>query len=315
MEIQTKRVPLVTLSKKVIEQINFMHHQAPMSIEWSGVLIFTDSGDLDENMIPSKINVIDLVPMDIGTSSYTEFNMACPQMTSYIMDNIDKEYKTGLIHTHHSMKAYFSGTDLDELRTNAKAYQYYLSLIVNYKHDIVAKIGVQSKTIQTTITDNFVYTSKGFMSQGIKEVKKEFYSCEEHDCKVVKEGEIDENFVNLFNLMQDEIERKKNVKIKNASMYSKENIDAYARGYDNQKWKWGEEPIIKKPLFKNPFSNDVSWSPSQLLIDMEEDINNAVEIEKADFEYARELFEQDSNEFIKNSELKEVLADLFKVYK
>lgn len=42
---------------------------------------------------------------------------------------------TNLIHSHHNMTCFFSGTDMSELHDNAPNHNYYLSLIVNYKED------------------------------------------------------------------------------------------------------------------------------------------------------------------------------------
>jgi hypothetical protein len=53
-------------------------------------------------------------------------------------------WKTGHIHTHHDMKAYFSGTDMSELNDNVDKHNYYLSLIVNFAGQYDAKVAFLS---------------------------------------------------------------------------------------------------------------------------------------------------------------------------
>jgi hypothetical protein len=53
------------------------------------------------------------------------------------------------------MKAFFSGTDNDELKINAPNYNYYLSLIVNNNMEMVAKVAMFGKADQSiTIKNN-----------------------------------------------------------------------------------------------------------------------------------------------------------------
>lgn len=57
-----------------------------------------------------------------------------------------KSLQDNNVMSHHSMSAYFSSTDTDELVTNCKHYNYYISLIVNFQNAFVAKIAIPSKT-------------------------------------------------------------------------------------------------------------------------------------------------------------------------
>jgi len=79
--------------------------------------------------------------MGIGTHSYTESE----NHSDDIINMVDRvpaymENRYGLIHTHHTMDTFFSGTDIQELHDNAANYSYYLSLIVNIKEKYSAKI-------------------------------------------------------------------------------------------------------------------------------------------------------------------------------
>ena len=50
------------------------------------------------------------------------------------------------------MQSFFSGTDTEELLTNADKYYYYLSLIVNFDGNYCAKIAFPSETSEQVIT-------------------------------------------------------------------------------------------------------------------------------------------------------------------
>lgn len=47
---------------------------------------------------------------------------------------------TKLIHSHNTMKVFFSGTDMAELEDNSPSHNFYLSLIVNNAMDFTAKV-------------------------------------------------------------------------------------------------------------------------------------------------------------------------------
>ena len=84
----------------------------------------------------------DVFPMDIGNGVYTEYTFDANIMKAYDENPELMDCKIGHIHSHHSMATFFSGTDTDELRTNATNYNYYLSLIVNNKMEMTAKLAI-----------------------------------------------------------------------------------------------------------------------------------------------------------------------------
>lgn len=111
-----------------------------VSREWSGILIFKET---EEN----SLKAFDLIPMDIGSGAYTSYDFVTGNssaLVSYMNANekfIDEGWRIGLIHSHHNMDVFFSGTDDAELNDNSKYHKYYLSLIVNNRGDFKAKIG------------------------------------------------------------------------------------------------------------------------------------------------------------------------------
>lgn len=104
---------------------------------------------------PSKlvIEAFDFRLMDIGTSGYTEYETDAELgMFMFENDYVDT-IKMGHCHSHHNMQAYFSGTDNDELLTNAPNHNVYLSLIVNNKMENVARIAyVVSSEVEGSVT-------------------------------------------------------------------------------------------------------------------------------------------------------------------
>ena len=124
------------------------------NVEWSGLLFYQPIGDI-KDLSTFKIIAKDVYLMDIGTSSYTEYSFNESIMNFYDKFPEAMNYKIAHIHSHNSMNSFFSSTDDDELKDNAKNYNYYLSLIVNNKMDMVAKLAMAGKSTQIlTLKDN-----------------------------------------------------------------------------------------------------------------------------------------------------------------
>lgn len=124
------------------------------NVEWSGLLFYQPIGDI-KDLSTFKIIAKDVYLMDIGTSSYTEYSFNESIMNFYDKFPEAMNYKIAHIHSHNSMNSFFSSTDNDELKDNAKNYNYYLSLIVNNKMDMVAKLAMAGKSTQIlTLKDN-----------------------------------------------------------------------------------------------------------------------------------------------------------------
>jgi len=113
------------------------------SVEWSGVLFYSFKGSLHDKTM--EIELVDIFPMDKGSSTATHFDYTDPAYLQFMANNIDlfSTCRTGLIHSHWDMNSYFSNTDDEELIDNAASYPMYLSVVVNNKMDIVAKLAQQ----------------------------------------------------------------------------------------------------------------------------------------------------------------------------
>lgn len=137
------------LTKDIIDQIDFLHDKVG-GIEWCGILFYRHiEGDISK---PSTLvlQAEHLYLMDIGSEAYTEADIdmdAVLEMDEVIPDV--RNLKKGLIHTHHNMRAFFSGTDMSELHDSTPFHNYYLSLIVNFSGEYVAKVAYLAKKTST----------------------------------------------------------------------------------------------------------------------------------------------------------------------
>ena len=190
-ELMMSNTPTVVLSKDLQNQIVQNHGSLPKNTEWSGTLIFRElSGSLlsPDNF---KIKAEALWLQDIGSHSYTDFE---PDMEG-VFDMMDQfpgledgteetpnTLRTGLIHTHHHMDTFFSGTDQSELHDNADSFVYYLSLIVNYDGRWCARIATVVEEKASISIKNATGTEDSVNLVGTKKL-----AC--YDCNVVLEEE------------------------------------------------------------------------------------------------------------------------------
>lgn len=138
----------------IISQITYLHSSIGKT-EWSGILLYdVISGNPSE---PSEfvLKAKHIFLMDIGNSIYTEYETDGDIVDIY--DNIEEamNLKIGHIHTHHNESAFFSGTDMNELMQNVDKHNYYLSFVVNFSGNYIAKVAFLSEK-QTTSWMSFV---------------------------------------------------------------------------------------------------------------------------------------------------------------
>lgn len=147
---QQKQFPLI-ISEKLEKKIRVLCNKFP-STEWSGQLFYTYTGSFKEGNI--KFVAEDLLFMDTGDSTTTEFYLDEGNAACYIADHKLWNCQIGLIHSHHNMKAFFSGQDSEMLKQEGLARNHFLSLVVNNKGEYVARITIKETykhTIQTVL--------------------------------------------------------------------------------------------------------------------------------------------------------------------
>lgn len=105
--------------------------------EWSGTLFYTAEGSFADGSFTAICK--DIYVSDIGTCGYTEFDHTADIVTYADGHDLLDCYQA-LIHSHHSMAAWFSGTDNHTLIEEGMSMPHFLSLIVNNSGDYVAKI-------------------------------------------------------------------------------------------------------------------------------------------------------------------------------
>lgn len=131
--------------------------------------------------------------MDLGSAAYTEFEFDPEELIDlYEEKEYLMEWRCGLIHSHHHMQTFFSGTDQDELHEKA-VNGLYLSLIVNNHLVPTAKLAwggiVKHKRKATWVWGMF--SAKG------KEL-------EEEETEVVYEVELDIEYASdVYNEMSE----------------------------------------------------------------------------------------------------------------
>lgn len=192
----------VTVTEGMINKIRYICGEFP-SKEWSGVLFYDIKGSLKKpNLI--EIKAFDFYPLDLGSASYTEFEYS-PDFAAYIARNpLLMDHQMGLIHSHNNMGVFFSGTDTATLQEQAPLYKKFLSIIVNNRMDIVAKLAVYTESditnnteiISTTNYQDIDYTNKKINNNS--KTTKTFKEKEVwvYDCDIIKEGKetVDEEF-------------------------------------------------------------------------------------------------------------------------
>lgn len=200
---------------KVERKIRFAC-QRVWNTEWSGTLFFTYKGSFENNDL--VIRCVDIYIMDIGTQTYTEFDMN-PDVIAYMCENPELlDCQLGLIHSHNNMSTFFSGTDTATLKEEGRDRNNFVSLIVNNEGTYTAAITRKVKRY-SQIKDTLVYE---FFGEGEKQDKKEYTQngVEEIEwfyLNIVKEGntlsfqDMDTRF--------EEIKKRKAEKVKESKTY------------------------------------------------------------------------------------------------
>lgn len=144
-EIMLKEKPTLQISPDLLAQITY-NHLANKGTEWSGFLFYekVEGSIKDPGNLVLRAN--DMYLLDVGSPTYTSFEVDGDTLIDMAetYPNFD-DCKKGLIHTHHNMNCFFSGTDSDELQENADKHVYYLSLIVNNTGPWCARIAIVAK--------------------------------------------------------------------------------------------------------------------------------------------------------------------------
>jgi hypothetical protein len=144
--ITLKGEPVVFLSEQVWDKIKYLCRHIN-TVEWSGCIFYKFLSDkpILSNVTTLDIEVVDIIPLDKGTTGFTEYNFDS-RVVSYMTEMDYFDLKIGHCHSHHDMKTFFSGTDMSELNDNSEFIKPYLSLIVNNHHTFSCKLAFRVET-------------------------------------------------------------------------------------------------------------------------------------------------------------------------
>jgi hypothetical protein len=233
---------------EVLHQIQYLCRLIS-KVEWSGALFYTTEGSIED---PStfKITLKTILPLDMGSQAYTEYNLD-DRFMDFIEEDFEERctWKLGHIHSHNSMAVFFSGTDMAELNDNAPAHNFYLSLIVNNAMDFMAKvafIGEAKRDIKQV-----PYTAKNVQGQDYIIEKQDFevnlqklfiYDCE-IDAPLIK-AEVDAQFAEqVAKIMEPK-------PVKTFAKFSPDTQTQFGKGWarkEEKKDKFWDTPV-KKPF-------------------------------------------------------------------
>ena len=249
--------------------------QKVWNTEWSGTLFFTHEGSFENNDL--VIRCVDIYIMDIGTQSYTEFDMN-PDVIAYMTEHSELlDCQMGLIHSHNNMSTFFSGTDTATLKEEGRDRNNFVSLIVNNAGSYTAAITrrIKSKQVMESV-------SYEFFGDGEKQDTKKYVSdadeIEWFYLKIEKEGE-NYSFPDMAARLE-EIKKAKAEKAKKAQtpVYSSGYKPVIANSYDTKagpanlvKKEDSKPEVVQPTLFDNaddlPFDDNYSLPYGQVTFD------------------------------------------------
>ena len=117
--------------------------------EWSGTLFYVVKGTFEDGSL--EITCKDFYVSDIGSGTYTEFDHKADIVT-YMCEKGLLDCYSGLIHSHNSFSAFFSGTDISTLKEQGMDMPHFLSLIVNNAGQYTARITRRITTVERKVT-------------------------------------------------------------------------------------------------------------------------------------------------------------------
>lgn len=152
------------ITKNLASQIEVLHSQCPENKEWSGLLLIKILEGSLEDLPNLKISCEQLYLMDFGDATFTSFEAGEDWLKFYELfpqvDPIENPnshpWYVGKIHSHHQMQSFHSQTDTQDLVENAPKFPFFLSLVVNYKCQPFAEIGVAGEIKETRTLKNII---------------------------------------------------------------------------------------------------------------------------------------------------------------
>lgn len=143
-----------------------------------GIFIYETEGEFPEDFI---IKGIDVIPTAYGEPSEVGENTNIDVMTK-VLDLEYEEYSRGLIHSHCNMGTGFSSTDTNQVQKAASKLPYYLSVVVNNRLEITAKVAIKSTEEYTGFS--YFKNLKNKLVKSPKTFKQESYEIIELEVEI-----------------------------------------------------------------------------------------------------------------------------------
>lgn len=200
----------IVIPVEVEKKIRFLCENI-WDVEWSGVLFYKIEGAFEDKSL--TIRCVDLFQMDIGVSTYTEFNIS-PDITTYMVDHpelLEEGVYQGLIHSHNNMDTFFSGTDTATLSAEGSDMAHFVSLIVNNAGKYTAGITRKYRCIQT-VSEKYTYpTWNSEIMEGVETFDIEEEILEWFNLDIVFENATDDFETEIMERIKEIKESKKKV--------------------------------------------------------------------------------------------------------
>lgn len=141
--------PIVFIPAEIHNKINYFCNKM-RGTEWSGELFYEVEGEFNKNL---KLTIKDILLLNLGGTTSTEYDNDDMDIASFTFERQLINCQRGLIHSHHSMGAFFSGTDTNTLLDQGQDRIHFLSLIVDdnstYQAALTVKLEIENvvKTI------------------------------------------------------------------------------------------------------------------------------------------------------------------------
>jgi hypothetical protein len=143
--------PILVITHKLQQQIDYLHKQVGRA-EWSGELITREVGAITD-LEKWKVIAEDIWLADVGSPGFTGYEVDkggfkstdIVEMFEAFPGLMDGTLKNHHIHTHHSMGAFFSGTDESNLEDRASQSNYFIMLVVDFQKKYMAKVAFKAE--------------------------------------------------------------------------------------------------------------------------------------------------------------------------
>lgn len=250
------------------------------------MLFYTHTGSFEENNL--EIHCEDIFPMDLGSGTFTSFTTD-ETVVAYIAENIDLfSCDMGLVHSHHSLGAFISGTDRDTIQSKGNDTNCFVSLIVDTRGTYVAAITRKIQTKKKIITED-LGTSYEFFGEG---------SVKMQDGKGLVEGKnTEESFIEYF-MLDVQIEQ-----VDNPLSYLDTRFEEIQANKQKFSKVHGSSPINNSPVILPKSIHGVNLGEKSGGISISEDTEFNDWLHKRQNTYEQTLFsEEEMNSMIDTSE-------------